>query len=98
MNTFTIKCLKCGENISVDDALTHQIEDGLKADLKKEQEELELKWKQIEENQFKLMSTDEKVKRMFALNSFGVYNCDKPSLYPKGVSCLANLTHQLYEK
>lgn len=62
--------------------------------LKKEQEELELKWKQIEENQFKLMNTDEKVKRMFALNSFGVYNCDKPSLYPKGVSCLANLTNE----
>lgn len=62
--------------------------------LKKEQEELELKWKQIEENQFKLMNIDEKVKRMFALNSFGVYNCDKPSLYPKGVSCLANLTSE----
>ncbi|MES2397247.1 MAG: hypothetical protein V4549_14655, partial [Bacteroidota bacterium] len=62
--------------------------------LKKEQEELELKWKQIEANQFKLMNTDEKVKRMFALNSFGVYNCDKPSLYPKGVSCLANLTNE----
>jgi len=62
--------------------------------LKNEQEELELKWKQIEENQFKLMNTDEKVKRMFALNSFGVYNCDKPSLYPKGVSCLANLTNE----
>lgn len=62
--------------------------------LKKEQEELELKWKQIEENQFKLMNIDEKVKRMFALNSFGVYNCDKPSLYPKGVSCLANLINE----
>ncbi|MCE9540922.1 MAG: hypothetical protein K8R85_17145 [Bacteroidetes bacterium] len=62
--------------------------------LQKQQEEFELKWKQEEANQFKLMSTDEKVKRMFAVNSFGVYNCDKPSLYPKGVSCLANLTNE----
>jgi hypothetical protein len=61
--------------------------------LKKRQEELELKWKQQEENQFKLMSTNEKVMRMFAVNSFGVYNCDKPSLYPQGVSCSANLTN-----
>lgn len=59
--------------------------------LKKQQEELELKWKQKEADQFKLLSTDEKVRRMFAINSFGVYNCDKPSLYPKGVSCIANL-------
>ncbi|MES2140095.1 MAG: hypothetical protein V4511_10340 [Bacteroidota bacterium] len=62
--------------------------------LQKQQAELELKWKEAEANQFKLMSTDEKVKRMFAVNSFGVYNCDKPSLYPKGVSCLANLTNE----
>lgn len=62
--------------------------------LKKQQEELELKWKQEEENRFKLMSTDEKVQRMFAVNSFGVYNCDKPSLYPKGVACSANLINE----
>lgn len=62
--------------------------------LKKQQEELELKWKQAEADQFKLMSTDEKVMRMFAVNSFGVYNCDKPSLYPKGVMCSANLTNE----
>lgn len=62
--------------------------------LKKQQEELERKWEQAQANQFKLMSTDEKVKRMFAVNSFGVYNCDKPSAYPKGVLCTANLMNE----
>jgi hypothetical protein len=62
--------------------------------LKKQQEELELKWKQREANQFKQMSTDEKVMRMFAVNSFGVYNCDKPSVFPKGVLCSANLMNE----
>ena len=61
--------------------------------LKKQQQELELKWKQQDENNFKLMSTVEKVQRMFAVNSFGVYNCDKPSVYPKGVTCSINLTN-----
>ncbi len=63
------------------------------AALKKQQEELELKWKQEMESQFKQMDTGEKVMRMFAFNSFGVYNCDNPKAYPKGVSCSANITN-----
>lgn len=60
--------------------------------LKKQQEEMELKWKKQLEDQFQQMDTGEKVRRMFAVNSFGIFNCDNPSAYPKGVSCSANLT------
>lgn len=63
------------------------------AKLKKQQEELELKWKEKQDNQFKLMSSQEKVMRVFAINGFGVYNCDKPSVYPTGVSCTAKLNN-----
>ncbi|MES2592031.1 MAG: hypothetical protein V4608_09110 [Bacteroidota bacterium] len=61
--------------------------------LKKQQEDLQRKWKEQQDNQFKLMDTQEKVYRMFAVNSFGVYNSDKPSLYPSGVSCTAKLNN-----
>ncbi|MDF2438079.1 MAG: hypothetical protein K0Q95_2455 [Bacteroidota bacterium] len=33
------------------------------------------------------MSTEEKVMRVFAISSFGVFNCDNPSVYPKGIKC-----------
>ena len=61
--------------------------------LKKQQEDLERKWKNRMDEQFKQMSTEEKVKRTFAINSFGVYNCDNPSKFPEGVSCYANLVN-----
>lgn len=61
--------------------------------LKKQQEELELKWKKELEDQFQQMNTDEKVRRMFAVNCFGVFNCDNPKAYPTGVICSANLTN-----
>ena len=60
--------------------------------LKKQQEELERKWKEQQANQFKQMDTQEKVKRMFAINSFGVFNSDCGKSYPQGVLCTANLT------
>ncbi len=60
--------------------------------LKKQQEELEQKWKKELEDQFLQMDTGEKVRRMFTINSFGIYNSDNPSNFPKGVSCSANLT------
>lgn len=62
--------------------------------LKKQQEDLQRKWKEQQDDQFKLMSTQEKVYRMFAVSSFGVYNSDKPSLYPSGVSCTAKLNNE----
>ncbi len=62
--------------------------------LKKQQETLEREWIAQENNNFKLMSNEEKVMRVFAINSFGVYNCDKPSVYPKGILCSAVLTNE----
>jgi hypothetical protein len=71
-----------------------KIEDDYQAKLialKKQQEELERKWKQQQENEFKAADTEQKVKRVFAIMSFGVYNCDCPSKYPRGILCTANL-------
>ncbi len=64
------------------------------ASLKKQQEDLERKWAEQQANQFKLMSNQEKVQRMFALNSFGIFNCDRPSAYPKGAVCTASLNNE----
>ncbi len=64
------------------------------AQLKKQEQELELKWKEQQENQFRQMSAQEKVHRMFAINGFGVYNCDNPLAYPTGVSCTAGLNNE----
>ncbi len=64
------------------------------ARLKKQQEELELKWKEKQEAQFRQMSAQEKVHRAFAINGFGVYNSDNPAAYPKGISCTAKLNNE----
>jgi len=63
------------------------------AALKKEQEQIERRWAEAEKNSFKTMDTQQKVYRMFAINKFGTYNCDNPSVYPKGVMCTAELTN-----
>lgn len=42
-------------------------------------------------SRFARMGTEEKVKRLFAINSFGVYNCDNPIAYPTGVTTSAEL-------
>ena len=55
--------------------------------VKKQQQDLEARWKKQMDDQFRNMSTEEKVSRMFAINSFGVFNCDNPSVYPQGVKC-----------
>lgn len=68
------------------------------AKLKKQQEELELKWKEKQDNQFRLMSSDEKVHRVFAINGFGVYNSDNPAAFPTGASCTAKLNNVQDEK
>lgn len=61
--------------------------------LQNQQKELEQKWKQDQANQFKQMGSEEKVQRLFAISSFGIYNCDNPSVYPNGINCNANLTN-----
>lgn len=61
------------------------------AKLKQQQQELELRWKEREASQFKLMDNQEKVQRMFAVNGFGIYNCDRPLAYPKGITCKVKL-------
>lgn len=62
--------------------------------LKKQQDDLERKWKEQENSNFNLMSANEKVQRMFTVSNFGIYNCDKPSLYPTGVQCKALLNSE----
>lgn len=62
--------------------------------LKKQKEELELKWKEAQDNQFRQMDAREKVHRVFAISGFGVYNSDHPDAYPKGVSCTAKLNNE----
>lgn len=68
------------------------------AALKKQQQALELKWKEEQERQFASAETEQKVKRMFAINKFGVYNCDNPLAYPTGITCIANLLKEKNEK
>ena len=47
---------------------------------------------------YKEMETTEKVIRMFSVSSFGVFNCDHPSVYPTGVVCSASLKNDLNKK
>lgn len=64
------------------------------AQIQKQQEEAKRKWQQQQDEQFKRMDTKEKVMRVFAINSFGVYNSDCPSKYPQGLSCTAQLNKE----
>jgi len=65
---------------------------------KKTQEEQERKWKAAQDDAFKSMDTEQKVKRVFAINNFGVYNCDNPHAYPTGVVCSAKLNNDIDKK
>lgn len=65
------------------------------AEYQRKQEELARVWKQKQEEAYKQMETTQKVVRMFAVNSFGVYNCDSPNAYPKGILCTANIKNDL---
>ncbi len=49
-------------------------------------------------NLFNQMETSEKVMRVFAISSFGVFNCDNPSSYPTGSSCTATIKNDLNKK
>ena len=68
------------------------------AALKRQQQEMELKWKEKQDSQFRQMSADEKVHRVFAISGFGVYNSDCPASYPKGVTCTAKLNNPSEER
>ena len=61
--------------------------------LKAQQAELERQWKQEMDRHLAVMTTEEKVMRIFSISKFGVYNCDNPSAYPQGVSCQAKLAN-----
>jgi len=64
------------------------------AALKKQQEDLIAEWKRQEKERENNMSTEEKVSRVFTISKFGVYNCDNPSVYPRGVMCSASLLNE----
>jgi hypothetical protein len=68
------------------------------AEYKKNQLELERKWKAAQDEEFKSLDTEQKVKRVFAINNFGVYNCDNPHAYPTGVVCIAKLNNDIDKK
>lgn len=63
-------------------------------ELKKREAELEAKWKREMDSKIAKMSTEEKVLRVFTISSFGVFNCDNPSVYPTGVRCSATLANE----
>jgi hypothetical protein len=60
--------------------------------LKKQEEALKRKFEDESKQEFNRLNAQEKIKRVFAINSFGVYNCDHAMPYPTGVSCIASLT------
>ncbi len=62
------------------------------AALKKQEEALKRKFEDESKQEFNRLSAQEKIKRVFAINSFGVYNCDHAMPYPTGISCIASLT------
>lgn len=56
-----------------------------------EQKKLRISREEKVKAAFNKLDLSSKVKRTFAINSFGIYNCDKPASYPKGVSCMPTL-------
>lgn len=65
------------------------------AEYQRKQEELKKVYAEKAAAAYKQMETTQKVMRAFTVNSFGVYNCDNPSAYPKGVLCTANIKNDL---
>lgn len=64
------------------------------AALKKQQEALAAEWKRKAEEQESNLSTEQKVMRSFTISKFGVFNCDNPSVYPKGMTCSVALVNE----
>lgn len=62
------------------------------AAIKKQEEIIRRQWEQEIQNEYKMLSKEEKIKRTFSISSFGIYNCDKGVAYPQGITCVAELT------
>lgn len=65
------------------------------AEWQRKQAELVRQYEQKQAEAYKSMETNQKVMRVFAVSSFGVYNSDCAGKYPKGVLCTANLKNDL---
>ncbi len=74
-----------------------RVEEAFQAKMTKyetEQKELIRKREEQIANYYNSMDSNEKVLRMFSVNSFGVYNSDCARTYPKGVLCTANIKNE----
>jgi hypothetical protein len=97
MNDFQEKFKKYTEALDKRKIEEKKIQEKYEADLanaKKQQAEFEEKWKRERNNELASLDTEQKVMRVFQVSSFGVYNCDNPSVYPKGIMCNAVLTNE----
>lgn len=65
------------------------------AEWQRKQAELVRAYEQKQAEAYKSMETNQKVIRVFAVSSFGVYNSDCAQKYPKGVLCNASLKNDL---
>ncbi len=63
-------------------------------EFKRQQEQIKKENAEKMAGLFKTMETTEKVMRAFTVSSFGVYNCDCPSAYPKGILCSATIKNE----
>jgi hypothetical protein len=62
------------------------------AQLKKRELDIQRTFEDEQKREFQRLNAQEKIIRTFAINSFGVYNCDRAMPYPTGVSCVSQLT------
>jgi hypothetical protein len=61
------------------------------AALKAEQEKIMREWTRKQDEQFRASGVEQQVRRVFAVSSFGVFNCDNPMAYPQGQPSVATL-------
>jgi hypothetical protein len=64
------------------------------AAMKKQQDELQIKWRLEQEEQFANSNAQQKVYRMFVINSFGVYNSDACRVLPGDIVVAADLQNE----
>lgn len=65
------------------------------AEWQRKQAELVRLYEEKQAEAYKQMETNQKVMRMFTVNSFGVYNSDCAQKYPSGILCNASLKNNL---
>jgi hypothetical protein len=97
MNEFQEKFGKYAETLEKRKIEEKKIQEEYEANLakaKKQQADFEERWKREMNNEVASLATEQKVMRVFQISSFGVYNCDNPSAYPRGVICSATLTNE----